>query len=543
MPEDLMTSEAERMQEDSIFIRYAGGFILKIEPNIQESVAGITSILREDIDYRTVLRRQIRTTSYGGAYGDVAKESTWVAATLELFERFRRYSHDEILAERTRETLVELVILLSSYQESIEWDRVRQFIVDHIEELCPLSPLHMELDGQVLIRDENGYFYINENNERVEVRGMMTPPEQALQAYTNDIQEPYGRLYHLLRYIALFEIAYQYRTHRSDFPDDLSCALYDNNGDTHYLGWQWRRPTPFEYVAYKWHPRSPFSNPEWLGSDLIMHLDLPSGHPDQPQLSFEPTHEALSQWNEVFGSSSLQLELPVSTNLLIGTEPEVYLDFMDKKIRWVNGDLFLEPILVIPTNNERGEDAIELARKFLSVINYEHTVELSERWISIQPTRYVPMVKQPRMTVFHLVRPDYAITNNYQRFSQQKWNALAFMREAENARSIFYSFLNYYKIIEMVYGKDGAREWINDNAERVCDEKGIDWYEKYIAPIQNKKAGVHLAGTMRNAVAHGVYRNQGQVTHNPDSPQDYNATQRDLRIIEALAKDVVGTLT
>jgi len=542
-PEDYMTPELERKQKDSVFIRYAGGFVLKIEPNVRESVAGVIGTLKEDRDYRSALRAHIRTTSYGGAHGDVAKESTWIAATLELFERFRRYTHDEVLSEGAYQALIGLVDILAANEEGVDWDNVRQFIVNHIEDLCPLSRLRTELNGHVLIRDERGYYYIDEDSERVEVTGMTTPPEQALQFYINDIQERYGRLYHLLRYIALFEIAFQYKTHRSDFPDNLSCTLYDNNGETHYLGWQWQRPIPFEYVAYKWHPRSPFSDPEWLGSDLIMHLELPSGHPDQPLLSFEPTQEALEQWNEVFGSSPLQLELPISTNLLIGVEPETYFEFLGKKVRWVNGNLFLEPLLVIPTDEETGEDAIELARKFLSVINHNHTVELSERWISIQPTRYVPGIMQPRMTTFHLVRPEFALMGDYEQFSQQKWYALAFMREAENSRSIFYSFLNYYKIIEMVYGKNGAREWINDNAEQMCEEKGEDWYRKYIAPIQNKKAGVHLAGTMRNAVAHGVYRNQGNITHNPDNPQDYNATQRDLPAIRILAENVVGLLT
>ena len=541
MPGDFMTPELESAQEDSVFIRYSSGFVLKIEPNLKSSVGSVVEDLRVSPDYRSVLQGYIRRTSYGGGYGEVAKESTWIAATLELFERFRRYASEEILAEEVREVLVDLVVILTDAGGGVDWDRTRQFIVDHIDILCPLSRLTTELDGQAVLRDTSGYYSIDEDGQRVDIHGLQTPPEQALQFYTNDIQERYGRLYYLLRYVALFEIAYQYQTSPSDFPENLSCTLYDNNGGTHYLGWEWKRPVPFEYVAYKWYPRSPFSNPDWLGSDLIMHLNLPDSSSEQPQLSFQPTDEASEKWNEVFGAAAWQLELPISTNLLIGNEAEVYFEFLGKKVRWINGSVFLEPILVIPADNEDAEEAIELARKFLSLLNYKHTVELSERWISIQPKRYIPLVKQPRMTTFYLVQPEYALINGYEQFSQQKWYALAFMREAENARSIFYSFLNYYKIIEMVHGSAIWR-WIDENIEAFCSQKGLDWYDKNIAPFPGKKASVQLGGTMRNAIAHGVYRSGGNVTHNPDDPKDYNATLRDLPVIKILAGEATDSL-
>jgi len=528
-----------------IFLRYRSGVTI-INPDIKEKVTKLLPLLIENkTNLLPFLRMHLKYTSET-EYG-VDNESTWDAAVLELFSQYERYDGSPI-SEETKDALFGLLSLLIEGDENVQldWNKIREYIIDNIDYLAPMPDRSYIFDGEEVSRDKNGIYYYNDKElGRVEVHGLKTPPEEMLEYYTNETQRRYGRLYHILKFVALFDIAFEYKHNPDDFPDKLSCTLYDNNGQTSYLEWQWQMPTPFDFVPMQWYPRSPFSNPDWLGSDLVMHLPFPNANPNEPIVTTAPTNKDIENWRNAFGGFKWQIEIPISSNVLIGDDSEAYFEFFDRTVRWVNGNAFVQSMLIVPANDEDGADGIEIARKFLSVMNLGHDVKLSEQLISQQQPRYLPWFRQTRMGVFEKFDERFILpADDYSKYSIKKWYALAFIREAVSSNSIYYSFLNYFKVVELANtAKDTskAKEWINANIERVCNEKNLSWYQKVVIEGGEKDPGRYLSKTERTAIAHAEYTDKGAKTHNPDDPVDWKRTQEDLVIMRVLARDILKT--
>ncbi len=533
---------------DEIFLRYRNGGQIFAKSNIKQVIRSILPDLRSINDHNTVLRQHIRNIADGSGAG-IHPESTWPQALRELFHRYERYSNEPI-ASNTKQSLLHILEMLceGNGNKRLDWDRIRDYIIEHIEDLAPTHPgRFLTIEGYEVQRNDQGEYYYIDNGQTVYIQGLRTPIEEKFAFYTNDAQNGYGRLYALLRFIALFDIAYEYRHHRENFPEKLACTLYDNSGsDTSYLAWEWNMPTPFEYVPFQWRPRSQFSDPAWLSSDFVMHMPFASEPESTTIVQIMPEDDAASKWREAFTGFSWQVEIPVISNVLLGDEQEVYFDFMDRKVRWINGNAFLQPLIVVPASSSDGNDGIEVARKFLSVLNMTHEIKLSERLISVRQIRYLPFFKDLRMPVFQMINPDYALPfDDVSAYSQKKWFALAFLREATSSNSVYYAFLNYYKIIELARNGDSTRvkSWINSNVEQVCTDVGISWYSDFIASGETDP-GLYLHKTERVAIAHSDYRfNGSRNTHNPDSPEDYNRTRNDLAAIRALAKHILPTIS
>lgn len=528
-----------------IFLRYRSGVTL-IESNIKEKVASLIPLLEENNDNLiSFLRKHIQYTTET-EYG-VANDSTWDAATLELFTQYERDGRNQVSGDTKRAIIGLLKLLITGDKDTrLDWDAVRGYLIDNIEHLAPMPDRYYIFDGKEVSRDKDGVYYYNDDEMgRVEVHGVKTPPEEVLEYYTNETQRRYGRLYHILKYVALFDIAYEYIHNPSDFPDKLSCTLYDNSGETSYLEWQWQMPTPFDFIPMQWHPRSPYSNPDWLGSDLVMHLPFPNANAGEPIVTTAPTNKDIENWREAFQGYKWQIEIPISSNILVGDSSEEYFDFFGRKVRWVNGNAFVQSMLIVPANDDDGADGIEIARKFFSVMNLERDVRLSEQLVSQQQPRFLPWFRQTRMGVFEKFDENYILPNDdYTKYSTKKWYALAFLREAVSANSIYYSFLNYFKVVELANtAKDTskAKQWINDNVERVCKEKNLEWYQKVVVDGGETDPGRYLSKTERTAIAHAEYTDKGAKTHNPDDPTDWRRTQDDLAVMRALARDILKT--
>lgn len=534
--------------KDELFLRYRNGSQIFAKSDIKQVIRSLLPDLRSNSDHNAALRQHIRNIADGSGAG-IHPESTWPQALRELFHRYERYGNEPI-APNTRLAILDVLEMLceGNGNKRLDWDRVRDYIIEHIEDLCPTYPgRFLTIEGYEVQRSEQGEYYYVDNGQTIYIQGLKTPAEEKLAFYTNDAQNGYGRLYSLLRFIALFDIAYEYRHHRKNFPEKLACTLYDNSGsDTAYLAWDWNMPVPFEYVPFQWRPRSQFSDPAWLSSDLVMHMPFVSEAASTTIVPIMPENDAGSRWREAFSGFSWQVEIPVISNVLLGDEQEVYFDFMDRKVRWINGNAFLQPLIVVPATSEDGSDGIGVARKFLSVMNMTHEIKLSERLISVQRLRYLPFFKDLRMPVFQMIDPQYVLPNDdVSRYSQDKWLALAFLREATSSNSVYYAFLNYYKIIELANNGDSTRvkRWINNNIEQICTHRNIGWYTDFIASGETDP-GLYLHKTERVAIAHSDYRFNGtRNTHNPDSPEDYNRTKNDLIVIRELAKHILSTVS
>ena len=100
---------------------------------------------------------------------------------------------------------------------------------------------------------------------------------------------------------------------------------------------------------------------------------------------------------------------------------------------------------------------------------------------------------------------------------------------------MFYSFLNYWKVIEVVFKKKQARfSWVDNEASHLRHES------QRVAEIgkTNSSIAEYLDSNCRNAIVH-VFR---KPFVDPDSSDDFARLSLDLPIVRALAKNAIKTL-
>lgn len=114
--------------------------------------------------------------------------------------------------------------------------------------------------------------------------------------------------------------------------------------------------------------------------------------------------------------------------------------------------------------------------------------------------------------------------------------ALALMREGRGLNHPAYSFLSFYRVIELAFPDGKARGiWMSEAVERLSTHTGKEALGELRKGLVGD-VGKHLRHSGRGAVAHA---NWEEVVANPDNPMDYQRLQRERPIIEALAAMVI----
>ena len=519
-----------------VFIRYkSDGSPFTVEPDIRQKVGKIIALLKKNPDHQVVFNKEIKTFVGDGSM-HVASELTWYQLVREIFSEYERDA--DSISEDTKNSIIALLKILCESTQGVDWNKVRNYILGNKEALSPTRPGRFShIFGNEIQRKKDGTYFYKENNQVVIINGLKTTEEEAIGFYADDAVNPHGRLHALLKVVALFEIASEIQNNPQDFPERLRCQLFDNGfSDTGYLHWKWAMPMPFDYISFRWYPKSPYSNPDWLASDLI--INIPEIHDvSKEQINMKPSDSEYNTWKDAFEDYGCQLEIPVRSNVLIGAGKEVYFDFMGRKLRWINGNAFMNPIIVVPSNDEECKEEIKLARRFMSLLNAEVDAPLIEVLISIQRPRYVPTYRDQRMPHFKGTPKQYALPlDNIEEYSEKKWAALAFNREASSSSSIMYRFLNYYKIIELGNDVNQTKNWIRKNIEDTYSGSHSEWLATKIR--QGVDVAEYIYKTGRSAIAHARYNpdNRTKKIHNPDDPDDYKTTQELLYVVEELAK-------
>jgi hypothetical protein len=120
----------------------------------------------------------------------------------------------------------------------------------------------------------------------------------------------------------------------------------------------------------------------------------------------------------------------------------------------------------------------------------------------------------------------------------EQWFALSLFREAVNSRSKFYSFLCFWKIIELVFPKkEGRKHWINEVAGSATREK--EALRKILEHVTDLDE--YLRKERRDAIAH-VFQEKGTGSAktdrpvNPDDPKHEASISYDIAVIEDFAR-------
>ncbi len=520
---------------ESIFIRFRHGNKLFIKPNIREELKKITKALRTNPDHNLVFKEYIEDIRDGSGLG-IHPNSTWYAAVKEIFNRFER---DQTISKEVKDSLISFLEIISK-NISIEknWDSIKSFLISYADLLSGWSDYQRERGsffGEIL-KDKKGEYYMLRGKQRIEVTGdVKTTSERRFEFISDDCTGDYGRLRQLLGLVSLLDICDLYKTHPDHFSNKIVCSMGDNDLDTYYLKWRWHLLAEYDYMPAIWRPRSCFSDPVWLAYDVISHFA--EEFPEHKEIKPHLVGSDLEKLKEAFQGYALQFEVALETDLYLGDSNEVYFEFLDRKIRWINGTRTISPMIIIPCKKGDFSDGIELAKKFLSALIEEVQVPIVEVTNVGSPTKLAPLLRQPRVMGDLGFDPEYLITEDVSKYSDKKWIGLAYYKDGINSNNKFYSFLSFYKLIQLAFDNDNDKviQWINSNAQYINERVDSNWAKEVLKPGQ--LLGNYLYGIGRNAAAHIQYK-KGQVV-NPDSPEDYMRIQKDLPIIRGLATKIL----
>lgn len=146
----------------------------------------------------------------------------------------------------------------------------------------------------------------------------------------------------------------------------------------------------------------------------------------------------------------------------------------------------------------------------------------------------VPMTTKDRiyrryLPSFDIMTFEKLILNDTQRL------ALSLYREAISSNSVFYEFLGYFKIINILFFKSESQiNWLDRNANNVIENYNLSNPGPYKFKF-NEDIGKHLFDSGRCAVAHASCSSK-KVIANPDSFNDFVRISKEKEIMKAFAR-------
>lgn len=532
----------ELQGEKSVLVRFRSGFILYIKPNIKTQLAKLIEELRNDPNHKAVFERLIEKFHDRIGTG-IHPDSTWYCAVKEIVKRYEELGEFD---QTTKAVFIDLLSLISEGPEgeSIDWDKISKFILENIEPLTGWARVKVERDRflEGMTETSQAIIIIPGSGKTLHVKGKQIVNDDFIDHVSADATSRGGKLGLILKLIALVEISSQYQSHPEHFRDRICCSLPDGDwGDyTAYLQWQWWLLGSRDLRPVFWSPRSCYSNEKWLSYDLLAQVASSQGEQLPP---LEPTGEAVSQFEEAFREYDRQLEFTLDTNLYLGDKREIYFEFLGRKVRWINGTPFECPLLTVPCNNGDNSEGLKIGRKFLSLLVENTGYPVVEMSTGGRGTKeYLPMFVQPRQSGGVGLRENILAGKNFSAYSEEKWRALALFKDGINSRNVYYSFLNFYKILEL--GSLGAKTrvkatvvktWIRDHLPKTRE------YTVWQSKLQpGHQADEYLSISCRHAIAH-VKADSKKYSNviDPDDPITFQRIREDLDIIQSLAKMMI----
>lgn len=214
-------------------------------------------------------------------------------------------------------------------------------------------------------------------------------------------------------------------------------------------------------------------------------------------------------------------------------EPSMAWSVSVQKITYLGQDFWIIPItndsypaVVTKANGENNQLTRERILRFLSVISwiydsgislisfgggsclYPYTRHKSNGFIIGYNLdfRYLPEIKDEKAKL-----------------------ALALMREARSLTHIAYSFLTYWRVLEVAIGKNKIQSWIEEAKTRLLNQEA----KKVIKNLQRSTdaIGKHLYESGRCAIAHALEK----PIIDPDKPEHSWRLSQEIPLVEALA--------
>jgi hypothetical protein len=523
----------------SVFVRFRSGFTLFVKPNIKKCLTILVGQLGKNPDHRAVFKKLIKRFSDNAGSG-IHPTSTWYCAVKEIVDRYEELGE---FGEETKKVFLKLLALIAAENEDgLDWDKIKRFILRHIAPLSGWERVKRQRESFLkgIPPDSNAMIILPGSAKTIFVEDGEIVNDDFFDHVYADATSPWGKLGMILRLIALVDIAEQYKKYKKHFNKRICCSLPDQDYSSAYLHWRWYLLASRDLRPAFWNPRSCYSDSQWLAYDLL--ADVTKAQNGNQFLALEPTVDNVRKFEEAFKGYPHQFEIALDTYLHLGNEREIYFDFMDRKVRWINSTPFECALLTVPSKDNTGADGLKIGRRFLSLLVEKTGYPITEISTGMRGQKmYIPVILQPKSTGGLGLPADIFRGENPDNFTEKKWLAMALFKDGINSRSVYYSFLSLYKILEL--GCKGKRGKLANNVKTWVKAHLSDATKRYPSwQTESLKSGEqaeeYLYHSCRSAIAH-IKADKYPVSIDPDDPQEYSRIRRDLDIIKELAKIMI----
>ena len=178
--------------------------------------------------------------------------------------------------------------------------------------------------------------------------------------------------------------------------------------------------------------------------------------------------------------------------------------------------------------SETSEDPVRLINDFLSSLVWKEHRPISVKYWSGGGLPYV--MGKDRLASF--ISPKFRIEYLQDPSDKKTRLALAFYREALTLNHKAYSFLSYYKIINLRFPESSKQmEWVNSEILKLADPE----LQKILSQIPQKDKGNYLYVSCRCAIAHAGI----DPVVDPDNQDDIKRLSNELPLIKYLSEQII----
>jgi hypothetical protein len=520
------SNKNEKAIQNKLIVRYRHGTPIYIMPDLpnrlKEAVRHIKAGGR--------LTDLIKPINDGSGWG-IHQESTWFQLIQEVISVFEQPSEGKV--DREKAVLCVLETICSNEKDTEIWHAAKEEIFKYIDILSGWSHSYFRWSHQTepVVKKE-GKYYVYLHGQVCEIIGKRTEKEERWDYIADSCSPTYGAIHSLFKLIALVNICLDFQSNSRQYPASMIIVLPENGGAS-FLHWKWHIKWPYHPKLINWRLNNNLCDSDWLASDFLSCFSDQEGIPEK---ELEPAEwkGPEGKWREEFAKYPGQLEFAIDTHLRFGDVEEVWFDFRRKKLRWINQTENRHTILIIPASNRNNyNEEYELAMRFLSRLAFDTDIPINVITSVGCQARFYPMLHQPKRMSGIVYPSDY---NNYIKHPESSSNkqdlAYAFYKEGLSSSSVYYSFLSFYKIIQLAFGENASKitNWINNNLDKIR----YPGASERIKEIKNGKGNVvdYLFHSGRCAIAH--VKNDPIV--DPDNSEDRYRLSKDLPIVKGLAR-------
>jgi hypothetical protein len=508
----------------SPFVLFGGGYAV-FPPNTLHAVADeLLSTLAAGESPESAERRLVHSAWIGGTNA-IHPASTWAAVLSAHFRFWKRHFPSEA-------SLVEVVAgairLMTHRPHEDAWGPLCEYIVKHVDVLSGWSShwVRDDPDAKRTERADDGTYFVRETDGSVMViHGGKTLPETRLDFINHSVL--HGSIGNVLALFALFALSDDFARRPTSYPLSMRLLVFP---ESEYTAYTWERRELYRVREVVWRPDSNLCDRFWLAQTLVAKL--------VDRLDFDAWNK--SPVTRTYLPPSFPKEYPyqrdytLDTSLRVGTGPEEYFEFRGAHFRWINGTIESSAVLSVACKSrDRQIEEAEAADRLISYLAYKHGVVVAHEGAVGGPRRALPHTWSPRQAGNLVVGPEHLLGSDFVRFSEDRWFGLALYKEAINARSIYYAFFSYWRIVELaIPDHDGRAEWVN--------YKAAQWEGSGRASSVNIFPYLHDHG--RNSIAHVRRPDDRPAPIDPDDASDSIRVRKDMELVRWLAEGAIDLL-